>query len=149
MEHLCEAGLAGVDQLLSCDLDSVKVDILSRYCKFVSGLGSSPSMEVAVMSAVARQDIRTVTGSNVALVRRETGMEPTLCSLGGLKKELRRNIAIVPDMDRWRVQYLSSLLSDRGEAHYTGNEWEVEKLSVLIDNLSELTGRFFLYYYSH
>ena len=50
-----------VDQLLSCDLDSVKVDILSRYSKFVRGFGASPSMEVAVMSAVARQDIRTVT----------------------------------------------------------------------------------------
>ena len=68
-------------------------------------------------------------------MRRETGMEPTLCSLGKLKGELRRKIAIVPDMDRWRVQYLASLLSDRGEAHYRGDEWEVERLSVLIDSL--------------
>ena len=48
-----------VDQLLGCDMTSVKVDILSRYCKFVRGLRTSPSMKVAVMSAVARQVIRT------------------------------------------------------------------------------------------
>ena len=85
------------------------------------------------MSAVARQDIRTVTGSNVAFIRRETGMDPVLASLPQLKCELQRKLASVPDMDRWRVKYLTRLLSDRGEAHYRGDEEEVERLSVCLD----------------
>ena len=87
------------------------------------------------MSAVARQDIRTVTGSNVAFLRRETGMDPVLASLPKLKCELQKRVASVPDVDRWRVKYLTRLLSDRGEDHYRGDEEEVERLSVLIDGL--------------
>ena len=84
------------------------------------------------MSAVARQDIRTITGSNVALIRRETGKDPVIASLAQLKFELQKKVASV---DRWRVKYLTRLLSDRGEAHYRGDEEEVERLSVLIDSL--------------
>ena len=70
-------------------MTSVRVDILARYCKFVRVLQTSLSMKVAVISAVARQDVRTITWSNVALIRRETGMEPVLSSLVQLKCELK------------------------------------------------------------
>merc|ERR1719186_1998231 len=47
-----------VEHLLSCGLSSVRVDTLGRYTKFIRGLQSSPSMEVAVMCGVAKKDNR-------------------------------------------------------------------------------------------
>ena len=102
---------------------------------FVKGLIGSPSMEVAVMCGVARQDIRTVTGSNLAMVRRETGLEPVLSSQGILRERLHQNIASVPDMDKWRLDYLTKMLCERGEAHYRADDKEVARLSTLIDSL--------------
>ena len=49
-----------VDHLLS----NARMDILARYAKFVRGLQASPSMEV--MCGVAKRDIRSVTGCNIA-----------------------------------------------------------------------------------
>ena len=70
-----------VDELLCCELSSARMDILARYAKFVRGLLLSPSMEVAVMCRVARRDIRTVKGSNCALLRLETVMDPVTAVL--------------------------------------------------------------------
>ena len=55
---------------------------MSTYTKFVRGLIASPSMEVSVMCGVARQDIRTVTGGNLVLLRRKTGLDMSLCGQG-------------------------------------------------------------------
>ena len=111
------------------------MDILARYAKFVRGLLLSPSMEVAVMCRVARRDIRTVTGSNCALLRLETGMDPVNCCLGKLKQMLKFKISIAPDMDRWRLEYLGKLLTMRGEASYMADTDEVLRLSSLVDSL--------------
>ena len=48
---------------------SVRMDILSRFVKFVKGLKASPSVEVAVMSGVVDRDIRSITGSNLEFLR--------------------------------------------------------------------------------
>ena len=124
-----------VDQLLSCGQSNVRMDTLARYAKFVRGLMTSPSMEVSVMCGVARQDIRTVTGSNLALVLRETGLDPVVSSLGEIKKELRKKIVSVPERDKWRLAYLGRLLRDRGEAYYRAENEEVTRLTSLIDSL--------------
>ena len=42
-----------VDQMLACGMDSVRVDTIARYVKFVRSLITSPSMEVSVMCGVA------------------------------------------------------------------------------------------------
>ena len=56
---------------------------MSTYTKFVRGLIASHSMEVSVMCGVARQDIRTVTGGNLVLLRRKTGLDMSLtCGQG-------------------------------------------------------------------
>ena len=124
-----------VDQLLSCGKSSVRMDTLTRFSKFVKGLIASPSMEVAVMCGVARQDIRTVTGGNLALIRLETGLEPVVSSQGIIRKKIHQNVASVPDIDRWRLDYLAKLLRERGEAHYRSEDEEVARLSILIDSL--------------
>ena len=125
-----------VEQLLSCGQSSVRMDTLARYSRFVRGLRASPSMEVAVMFGVARQDIRTVTGANIALIRCETGLDPVCSSLGQIKKKLLGNVVSVPEMDKWRLAYLGRMLSDRGEAHFRAEDEEVTRLTSLIDSLS-------------
>ena len=108
---------------------------LKRFTKFVKGLIASPSMEVAVMCGVARQDIRTVTGGNLALIRLETGLEPVVSSQGIIRKKIHQNVASVPDIDRWRLDYLAKLLRERGVAHYRSENEEVARLSILIGSL--------------
>ena len=124
-----------IDHLLSCGLSSVRRDTLARYTRFARNLIASPSMAVAVMCWVAKHDIRTVTGSNIALIRWETGLDPVWSSLGKVKVQLLKNVASVPDTDRWRLKYLSRLLTERGEAFYRANDEEVVQLSSLIDSL--------------
>jgi hypothetical protein len=124
-----------VDHLLSCGQSNARMDILGRYAKFVRGLKASPSMEVAVMCGVAQRDIRTVTGSNTALVRLETGLDPVHCCLGKLRKEIQSRVASVPELDKWRLDYLARLLTQRGEASYRTEDDEVQRLSDLIDSL--------------
>ena len=88
------------------------------------------------MYGVARHDIRTVTGSNIALIKLETGLsDPVWTGLGKVKEELQKVVAIVPDLDKWRLDYLTRLLTDRGEAYYRADEEEVIRLSSLIDSL--------------
>ena len=124
-----------VDQLLGCDLTSARMDILARYAKFARGLLVNPSMEVAVMAGVVRRDIRSVTGSNLALLKKETGVDPLHGSMSQLKAELDMKRVIPPDLDRWRVEYLGKLLAERGEAFYRADESVVQRLSTLIDSL--------------
>ena len=64
-----------VDHLLASDISSVRSDAITRYIKFVAGLQSSPSMEVAVMFGVASKDVRTTTRRNLRLLKLETGLD--------------------------------------------------------------------------
>ena len=123
------------DQLLSCGHSSVRTDILARYTRFIKGLQASPSMEVAVMFGVAQRDIRTVTGSNISLIRQETGLDPVSSSPWDVKKRLLENVASAPDTDGWRLGYLAKLLIDRGEASYRVEDSAVLRLTGLIDSL--------------
>ena len=87
------------------------------------------------MCGVARQDIRTVTGGNLALLRRKTGLDMSLTSVGRVKEVLRKEMTIVPEADHWRMKYLARLLTERGEAYYMSDEEGVVRLSSLIDSL--------------
>ena len=118
-----------------CGQSNARIDSLARYAKCDRGLQASPSMEVAVMCGVAKRDIRSVTGSNIALVRLETGMDPLHSCLGKLKMELQSRVASVPDLDRWRLDYLARLLQQRGEASFIADDAEARRLSTLIDSL--------------
>eukprot|EP00092_Neocalanus_flemingeri_P003610 GFUD01003874.1.p1 GENE.GFUD01003874.1~~GFUD01003874.1.p1 ORF type:complete len:108 (-),score=32.71 GFUD01003874.1:111-434(-) len=104
------------------------MDTLARYSKFVRGLMVSPSMEVAVMCGVAKRDIRTVTGTNVVLLRQTTGLDPVTANLRKVRDKLS-------DLDEWRMDYLARLLTERGEAYYVTNNEEVARLSYLIDSI--------------
>ena len=125
-----------VQQVLSAGLTSAKVDILARYRNFFHGLRQSPCYEVAVMANIAGRDLRSNTGSNLRLVQDSSGLDPWECSSVELKKMLHEKVQVpVPVQDRWRLQYLATLLAQRQELHYMGAVDEEEKLTVLIDSL--------------
>ena len=92
-------------------------------------------MEVSVMCGVAKQDIRSVTGANIALIMEGTGLNPAMASRVQVKEKLLRNTAEVPDMDSWRLACLGKLLTARGESHYKAEDDEVVRLTSLIDSL--------------
>ena len=66
---------------------------MARYTRYIKGLKASPSMEVEVMFGVVQRDIRTVTGSNIALIRQETGLDPNFTFPWKLKVKLLENTA--------------------------------------------------------
>ena len=120
-----------VEHLLGSGLSSVRVDTLSRYAKFVRGLVASPSKDVSVMSGVAKLDVRSVTGWNIALLRKETGLVDVIAVSGyRLREVLQCRALAVPDMDRWRIVYLGKFLTAN-----LANYVEVGELTKLIDSL--------------
>ena len=96
---------------------------------------TSPSMEVAVMFGLAKRDIRTVTGSNIALIVSETGLHPLHACPCKIRHQLYSKVARVPEMDRWRLDYLAKLQTQRGEALYRMKDSEVQRLTSLVNSL--------------
>ena len=88
------------------------------------------------MANIAGRDLRSNTGSNLRLVLDSSGLDPWDCSSVELKKTLHEKEQVpVPEQDRWRLQYLGTLLAQRQELHYLGAVEEEEKLTTLIDSL--------------
>ena len=87
------------------------------------------------MFGVAHGDLRTVTGRNVALLRQEAGLDPVSSSSFYVRVKLMEGAAKVPEVDKWRMDYLARLLTERGEASYTVEGGVVVRLTALIDSL--------------
>ena len=111
-----------VDHLLASNISSVRSDAITRYIKFVAGLRSSPSMEVAEMFGVASNDVRTTTGRNLRLLKLDSGLDTLTSSSVKVKAVMSGKLVPVPDRDVWRLGYLAKLLEARGQAHYMGEE---------------------------
>ena len=125
-----------MQQLLCCGFTSARVDILSRFVKFFHGLRSSSSHEVQVLSRLLARDRQSVTGKNLLLVQELSGINPWTATPGRLKAALQaEDVVDVPALDRWRLSYLSSLLRQRGEAHYLALEDDEQRITDLINSL--------------
>ena len=125
-----------LQQMLCCGFTSAKVDILSRYVKFFHSLRSSACLEVRVMSRLLARDIRSVTGKNLSHVKVVSGLDPWCTSNSKMREALvAAEVVEVPQQDRWRLPYLSSLLSQRRVAHITAQEDDEKWLTGLIDSL--------------
>ena len=121
---------------LAVGVTSAKVDILSRYRNFFSGLRKSPSYEVRVMANIASRDLRSVTGSNIRLVEQLSGLDLWECNSCELKEVLKKNEVVdSPMMDQWRVNYLATLLAQRQELHYIGATVEEDRVAELVNAL--------------
>jgi hypothetical protein len=121
--------------VLCPDLTPVKVDVLAKFVGFFKGLRASPSPEVSFMAFYVGRDLRTTTGRNLRLISNETGADPWSESPAKIKKVLAEQPVEIPDIDRWRIPYLGSLLEKRQMAHYSGNEILKTSLADMIDSL--------------
>ena len=85
---------------------------------------------------LAARDLRSNLGSNLALVRESTGLDPWQAGSKQVKAALQvaHRAAVLPQ-DRWRVACLQKLLATRLQAYYTVNEEELRRLQGLIESL--------------
>ena len=88
------------------------------------------------MALLAGRDIRSTLGSNLALLRSKTGLDPWAVRKGQLKAALGRATRTeVPELDYWRPQLLQKLLTARLLAHYSADLVEEERIATLIASL--------------
>ena len=125
-----------LQKVLAPDLVSLRVNLLTRFRKFFRSLMESPSKEVQVVASISARDMRSSLGSNLALLREETGLDPWVVSQGQLKKALIDAETVeVPAGDKWRISYLEKLLQQCQLLHYLGNKDEEDRLKGLINSL--------------
>ena len=85
---------------------------------------------------MAARDIRSNLGSNLDLIRRESKLDPWESDKMTIQAALHfAERKYVPDEDMWRCGYLSKLLTQRLEHHYSGNRDEEERVMNLINSL--------------
>ena len=125
-----------LQQVLSCGETSAKTDILSRYSNFSKGLKSSISREVRVLFNLVARDLQTITAKNIRFVEKESETDLWTVSQYVLKQKLHSNQLVdIPIRDRWRVDYLSSLLRQLQEAKLLAQVEQVTRLQDLINSL--------------
>ena len=124
-------------KVLAPGVQSLLVNLLLRFRSFFRSLLASPSPEVQVAAWLAARDIWSPVGSNLALLRQESGgLDPWTCSPGQLRAALVRSEAVpVPDRDRWRIPYLQRLLSEKQDYYYSGDVLNEKHTAGLIDSL--------------
>ena len=125
-----------VDEVLAPHMASLEATLLSRFVGFFRSLVTSPSGEVMVLALLAARDLRSSLGSNLALVREKTGLDPWVAGSSELHSSLEAaTTKKVPDQDFWRPQLLQQLLAARLQAHYRADGKEEERLAHLITSL--------------
>jgi hypothetical protein len=126
-----------VQQVLAPGVTSLRVSLLLRFRTFFRSLVTSPSPEVQVAALLAARDLRSSIGSNLALLRAESGLDPWTCSPGRLREALLRAEEVpVPPADAWRAPYMERLLAERLVHFYSGNDKEVQRVQGLLDSLA-------------
>ena len=101
--------------------------------KFTRSLLNSASPEVVSVANKAMRDRGTLTGSNVARIQEETGLNIWVTTSGRVKDALTRAVPAPPPADEWRIGLLEKLLARRQQ-----RELEVEdtrNVDELIDSL--------------
>ena len=82
------------------------------------------------------RDLRTSLGSNLHVLREESGLDPWETPRSVLRDGLRmRDTAMVPTQDVWRLPYLNKLLAAQQEAYFGNDEGHVLLISETIENL--------------
>ena len=125
-----------VQQVLAPGIHSLRVNLLVRFRKFFRSLLTSPSPEVQVAALLAARDLRSSVGSNLDLLRKETGLDPWTCSPGQLRAALVQAEEVsVPPEDAWRVPYVWKLLEERLHHYYCGDNMEEQRVRGLLETL--------------
>ena len=73
------------------------------------------------MANLVSRDIQSITGSNLKLLRKASGLSAWDTSQVRLKEAIiqKKEVAVLEE-DRWRLAYLSKLLEQRQELNYLG-----------------------------
>ena len=125
-----------VQQVLSCDSTSARVELLSRYCKFFRSLCNSGSREVSTLARLVARDVRSTTGRNILLISTQSGCNVWEDSFSMIKAKLTEaGISEVEEQNQWRVKYLGVLLAQRQTLHYRGDKENANVVQHSIDSL--------------
>ena len=125
-----------VQQILCCGYTSARTDLMTRFVSFFKSLRFSSSREVCFLSKLLARDVRSTIGRNLNLIADLSRMNPWTANQNDIRDALiAKETVPVPVMDKWRLPYLCSLLSQRSEAYYNGNDEEVKILSSYIGSL--------------
>lgn len=125
-----------VEEVLAHRMQNLHGSLFHRSVTFFRGLMASPSQEVAVVALMAARDLRSNLGSNLAEVKKMTGLDPWTAGRGELRLALDAAVRReVPEADSWRPVYLQKLLGCRVEAHYRADLEEVARLDGLLESL--------------
>ena len=82
------------------------------------------------------RDLRTTVGRNLALVEELSGQDVWAASPERVRAILmERETVSAPTEDKWRLPYLSKLLSQRAELRSKGMKEEEEQLQGVINSL--------------
>ena len=121
-----------LQQVLAPGIISLRVNLLMRFRTFFRSLLESPSPEVQVAVRLAARDVRSSVGSNLALLRKESGgLDPWTVAPGQLRTALlKKEEAAIPARDAWRIPYLRRLLAERLQHFYNGDTKEEDSLVV-------------------
>ena len=118
---------------LAANFVSIRTKILGTYVKFFKTLLNSKSPEVALVANLVGHDLQSTTGSNLARLKQETGLNPWASTPSMIKNTLTLNEASVPEEDKWRPPLLEKLLLQR---HMMENKLEdTKEIQSLIDSL--------------
>lgn len=89
-----------------------------------------------VLSRYLGRDVQSVTGRNLRLIQDTVKLNPWNISNTKLKVALVSAETVeVPMVDRWRLPYLCTLLSQRREASNNAMEEEEKRIDELIESL--------------
>ena len=122
-----------VDNLLSAGIPSLRLSILSRFCKFYDSVRTSQSLEVRLVASLASVDIRSGTGSNLSGIRKEFKLEPLHNNMGLLRSTILESTSAVPNQDFWRIRCLKNFLEQKYQLEATHQD--TSEMTGLIDSI--------------
>ena len=102
-----------VENVLASKFTPIKTEIMARYGKFYSSLVTSRSTEVQFMSSIVMKDVRSTTSRNLALIRKESGVNTLVVSARNVRESVPRRE--FPVNQFWRSSLLQRLLKQRRE----------------------------------
>ena len=120
-----------------CEETSPKEDILRRYVAFSANLKMSPSLEVATVSRIEENDISTIHGANLALIREKTVGDPMMMSRMQLKNDISFRMRM-PDDQGWVKESLHELLDERIQLDIQGGEEKRTSIDMINESIHAL-----------
>ena len=100
-----------VEGLLARNFFTVKQQLVGRFVNFFRELQKSKSLEVRIVSSMVGRCVRSTTGKNLALIERDTGLDPWVTPAWKVRAATPREE--IPVSEGWRAQYLTKLIQAR------------------------------------